>query len=89
MDANQLNSKSFSKELWIETFWDIDQPWMHVLQLVFRNKKRELALPNRFLKLIFYNIHHFMLLLRYSNEYWFILQQFIHGLSHLIPLWII
>lgn len=40
MDANQLNSKSFSKELWIEKFWDIDQPWMHVLQLVFRNKKR-------------------------------------------------
>lgn len=40
MDANQLNSISFSKELWIETFWDIDQPWMHVLQLVFRNKKK-------------------------------------------------
>lgn len=41
MDANQLNRKNFSKELWIETFWDIDQPWMHVLQLVFRNKKKD------------------------------------------------
>lgn len=40
MDENQLNRKNFSKELWIETFWDIDQPWMHVLQLVFRNKKK-------------------------------------------------
>lgn len=40
MDANQLNRKNFSKELWIETFCDIDQPWMNVLQLVFRSKKR-------------------------------------------------
>lgn len=30
MDANQLNRKNFSKELWIETFWDIDQPWITI-----------------------------------------------------------